>query len=87
MRNVNTEADQRVGHRIALNVRVEMTRQQLSQQALADRLGWHQTRLSRRITPGKTSVTFTVDELAEVAAALGLPMTAFLPPELAALSA
>ena len=87
MRNADTESDQRVGHRIAINVRVEMTRQQMSQQTLADRIGWHQTRLSRRLTPGTTWVAFTVDELAEVATALGVPMTQLLPPELAALSA
>ncbi|HEV8174961.1 MAG TPA: helix-turn-helix domain-containing protein [Actinoplanes sp.] len=64
-----------------------MTRQKLSQQTLADRIGWTQPRLSRHVTTGKTWVPFTVVELAEVAAGLGKPMSAFLPPELAALSA
>lgn len=55
-----------------------MARQGISQQALADRLGWLQNRLSRRITDGKTAVPFTVPELAEVASALGVPVTRLL---------
>lgn len=55
-----------------------MARQGISQQALADRLGWLQNRLSRRITDGKTAVPFTVPELAEVADALGVPVTKLL---------
>lgn len=87
MRTTNPDSDRRLGSEIALLVRVEMARQQLSQQRLADKLGWGQPRLSRRITSGKTSVPFTVDELLEVADALGVPMVQLLPPELAILSA
>jgi len=87
MRLTQTESDQLVAGRIAAEVRAEIARQGISQQALAERLGWLQNRLSRRITDGKTSVPFTVVELAAVAAALGVPLTQFLPAEAVASAA
>jgi transcriptional regulator with XRE-family HTH domain len=58
-----------------------MARQGLSQQALADKLGWLQSRLSRRIADGSkhTPVPFDVAELNEVASALGVPLARLLP--------
>jgi len=57
-----------------------MGRQGLSQQALADRLGWPQPRLSRRIASGNSPIVpFDVVELLEVAQVLGVPVTTFLP--------
>lgn len=79
MRVTHTQAGELVAGQIAAEVRAEMARQGISQQALADRLGWLQNRLSRRITDGKTSVPFTVAELASVADALGVPLSRFLP--------
>lgn len=61
---------------VAIEVRAEMTRQKVSQAALADRLGWPQQRVSRRITG---AVPFDVTELAAVAAALGVPVARFIP--------
>jgi transcriptional regulator with XRE-family HTH domain len=55
-----------------------MARKKLSQTALADRLGWKQQYLSRRLTG---HISFTLDELEQISAALnvsladlGLPM-------------
>jgi hypothetical protein len=64
-----------------------MARQGISQQALADRLGWPQARVSRRIAVdgGKNpTIPFDVAELADVARALGVPVTRFLPAEVTA---
>lgn len=79
MRITQTESDQLVAGRIAAEVRAEIGRQGMSQQALADRLGWPQPRLSRRLTDGKTAVPFTVVELTAVASTLGVPLAQFLP--------
>lgn len=84
MRITQTDPNHLVDERIAAEVRAEMARQKISQQTLADRLGWSQPRLSRRATDGKTAVPFTVAELAAVAAALGVPLAQLLPAELAA---
>ena len=56
-----------------------MGRQGLSQRALAEKLDWPQVRLSRRIGEGENVVALTIGELAAVAAALGVPVTQFLP--------
>lgn len=61
---------------VASEVRVEMARQQISQSALAERLGWTQQRVSRRIS-GATP--FDVAELEAVAGALGVPVLRLLP--------
>jgi transcriptional regulator with XRE-family HTH domain len=63
---------------VAAEVRAEMARQEIPQRVLAERLGWPQPRLSRRVTSGPTFVAFTIDELAEVARALNVPVTQFL---------
>lgn len=84
MRVNEPDAGQSFDGRIAAEVRAEMARQGISQQALADRLGWLQNRLSRRLTDGKTAVPFTVAELTAVAAALGVSMSQFVPAEAAA---
>lgn len=64
---------------VAAEVRAEMARQGVSQTALAERLGWPQPRLSRRLTDGKTAVPFEVAELVAVADALDVPVIQFLP--------
>lgn len=63
---------------VASEVRAEMARQQVSQQALADKLGWTQPKVSRRISG---AVPFDVAELNAIATALGVPVVQFLPVE------
>lgn len=80
MRLTPTEPGELVARRVAAEVRAEMFRQGLSQQALADRLGWPQPRLSRRIADGKTAlIPLDVVELEAIAAALGIPSSQLLP--------
>lgn len=66
---------------IAAEVRAEVARQSLTQQQLADRLGEQQWWVSRRLTG---LVPFEAAELVRVAEALGVPVTQFLPTEVAA---
>jgi transcriptional regulator with XRE-family HTH domain len=63
---------------IAREVRAEMARQGISQEALAERLGegWIQKRVSRRLTG---EVAIDLDELELIAAALGVPVAQFIP--------
>lgn len=84
MRLIQPDSIHLLDDRIAAEVRAELGRQGISQQVLADRLGWSQIRVSRRVSSGKTAVPFTVVELAVVAAALNVPFAQFLPAELAA---
>lgn len=49
-------------------IRVEMTRQDLSQMQLADRMGWSQGKLAKRLT-GRVSLS--VSDLETIADALG----------------
>lgn len=87
MRVISTEHDELVAKRVAAEVRAEMGRQGLSQQALAERLGWQQPRLSRRISDGKNPlIPFDVVELHAVALALGVPVSRLLSAEHAASS-
>lgn len=79
MRVKESGPEKPIAEHIAAEVRAEMARQRLSQQSLAVHLGWPQPRLSRRLTSGKTSVPFTVDELSAVADALGVPVTTLIP--------
>lgn len=82
MRVISTEQGEQVARRVAAEVRAEMGRQGLSQQALAERLGWLQSRLSRRISDGKTPlIPFDVIELHTVALALGVPLSRLLSTE------
>jgi len=53
-----------------------MARQGLTQEALGSLLTWPQRRVSRRLTG---EVAFSVVELGQVAEALGVPVTQFLP--------
>jgi transcriptional regulator with XRE-family HTH domain len=54
---------------IRTEIRAEMARQRLSQQNLADKLGWGQTVVSKRLT-GKVAIT--ADEVKQIADALGV---------------
>lgn len=53
------------------NVRAEMARQDVSQMQLASRIGMSQTGLSKRL---RGAIPFDVNELAAVAAELGVPI-------------
>lgn len=61
--------------RIALEVRAEMARQGITQEALGARIGWDQRRVSRRLTG---EVALDVAELSAIAAALGVGVTQLL---------
>jgi transcriptional regulator with XRE-family HTH domain len=60
---------------VSAEVRAEMARQRLSQQALAGRLGEKQWWVSKRLT---RSIPFTIEDLERIAAALDKPVTHFL---------
>jgi transcriptional regulator with XRE-family HTH domain len=49
-------------------IKAEMTRQDLSQMRLADRIGWSQGKLSKRLTG---HVTLDLEDLEKIASALG----------------
>jgi len=53
-----------------------MARQGLSQQQIADRLGWTQRRVSRRLTGDRP---IDASELEQLAAALGVPVARLIP--------
>lgn len=61
-----------LSERVGANVRAEMARKRLSQSALAERLNLTQQMLSRRISG---QLAFRVDELHEIAAVLGVPVS------------
>lgn len=73
--------DTSVSREIAFRVRDLINRHGTSQSALAKELGWPQQRLSRRLTTADYGAPFTADELAQVATALGVPLSALLPTE------
>jgi transcriptional regulator with XRE-family HTH domain len=60
----------------AAEVRAEMARQRRSGKQLATQLGWSQMYLSRRLS-GRAP--FNLDDLAAIAAALGVPVSSFFP--------
>jgi hypothetical protein len=62
-------------------VRIELARRRISGRAMARALGWPYTSTHRRLAG---EYPFDIDELAAVADFLSLPLTALLPPELAA---
>lgn len=66
---------------VATQVRDEMRRQRISQAALAERLGWPQQRVSRRITG---AVAFDLAELEVIAEILAVPVAQLLPAEVTA---
>lgn len=61
---------------IAAEIRAEMARQQITQRDLAEKVGIFQQALQVRLTGARS---FRAEELAAVAAALGVPVTNFLP--------
>lgn len=65
-----------LARRIARQIRAEMGRQELTQTMLAERLGWQQQRLGRRLT---AAVAVDATELEQIAAALGVPVSALIP--------
>lgn len=60
---------------VAANIRAEMGRRLTSQSHLADKMGRTQQFLSRRLT-GQTN--FTIEEIAQIAAILGVPVSTLL---------
>ena len=84
MRVKSSPAGEAFASRVAAEVRAEMARQGVTQQALADRLGWPQSRLSRRIAleGGKHKASpFDMRELGDVADALGVSVMRLIPVE------
>ncbi len=75
-----------VARTVAAEVVAVMADQGVTQQVLADRLGWNQQRLSRRLTDGKSFVAFTTGELLTVAEVLGVTAARFLPADVEAAS-
>lgn len=64
------------GQRVGDSVRAELARQRKSQRQLAIALGLSQAAVSRRLLGHQA---FDVDELAQVAAFLGLPIDHLIP--------
>lgn len=64
---------------VAAEVRAWLGRQRRSAHSIAKELGWSDFYMSRRI---RGDVAFNVADLAAVAGALGVPVTAFIPPNL-----
>lgn len=62
--------------RVAAEVRAELARQRVSQETLCTRIGMSQSTLSRRITG---DYPFDTNELAAIAAVLGVPVSKFIP--------
>lgn len=81
MRMGHTTNGEAVAKQVAAEVRAEMARQRITQQALADQLGWPQSRLARRLadTTLNAPIPFDVPELVLIADALGVPLAQFLP--------
>ena len=65
----------------AAELRAEVARQNITQQQLGDRMGVRQWWVSRRLTG---DVPITVEDLVRFAAALGVPMSQFLPEDVSA---
>ncbi|HET6870897.1 MAG TPA: helix-turn-helix domain-containing protein [Solirubrobacteraceae bacterium] len=65
----------------AETVRVELARRRISGRKMARALGWSYTTTARRLSG---EYPFDIDELAAVAAFLGIPTAALLPADLAA---
>lgn len=58
--------------RVRARLRDEMTQKHLSQQEVADLIGWTQSKVAQKLT-GRTPIT--LDELAALCFAVGLPIT------------
>lgn len=67
---------------VAAKIRAELVRQEISYRELGRRLGVSIAYVSRRLSD-EPDVQFRMDELENVAAALGVPVTAFLPERVA----
>lgn len=76
MARLRTPKDQTLAASTAREVRAEMGRQGVSQADLAKRLSCTQRTLSRRLTG---DVAIETDLLENIATALGVPVTQFLP--------
>jgi transcriptional regulator with XRE-family HTH domain len=76
--------EQTLAEAIGCGVRAEMARKGLTQRKLAEALGMSQPQITKRIA-GR--IEFRPSELEKAAELLGIPMTRFLPPELAGLAA
>jgi len=62
---------------VTAEVRAEIGRQDLSQEALAKALGWESSKLRRRL---KGRVSWSVDEIERIAAILDVPRSQLLDP-------
>jgi len=71
-----TESPRDLTRYVAAEVRAAMARRQISQQALADAVGWTQAYLARRLV-GR--VPFDVSDLEKLGEFLDVPVTSFLP--------
>jgi transcriptional regulator with XRE-family HTH domain len=75
MARIRTPSADSLAGRIAQEIRAEMSRQGITQESLATRLGWTQRKLSYRLTADHP---IDAAEVEAVAAALGVPVDRFL---------
>ena len=83
MARIRTPSAETHAGEIAQAVRAEMARRGMTQERLAEHLGWTQRKLSYRLTADSA---FRADELVAIAAALDVPMASLLPAETRAAS-
>lgn len=76
MARTKTPQGDSLAEAIARAIRVEMTRLGITQEVLAERLGWTQRRVSYRLTADHA---VDATELEAIAAALGVPVAQLLP--------
>ena len=76
MAKPRTPTAETLAGQIAREIRGEMGRQGITQESLAEQLGWTQRLLSRRLT---ADVPIDATEIEQIAAVLGVPVTNFLP--------
>jgi transcriptional regulator with XRE-family HTH domain len=69
---------------VAEILRVEMARRRMTQRKLADATGLSQSYIGRRMTG---EMPFTTDDLHKIAGVLGMPVSALIPNDAAALAA
>ena len=62
---------------VSAEIRAEMARQRIGQSELASRLDWTRNKLSRRLSD---QTRWSVDEVDEVAQALGVPLPVLVGP-------
>jgi len=73
-------APERLADRVRRRLRAAMTRQRLSQHAVADRLAWSQSRVAQKLNPNRPSA-LTLDELEALAHAVGVSVVALVADE------